>query len=339
MLNVLYGGGMTPTIDNFIPEAGVASSTLPEFYIEPNCDNDFYFICVVLDSENDYHLLDPDCRPIVCKMLHTAAQEPTEINSNSPVCMGSALELSVTGGVSWNWSGPSGFSSILSEVNIENAQLENAGLYSVEILSSNGCIQTFEVSVGVNSDENFSMDFPTGACDGEEVLLQAPENVPVLWTGPNGFSSDENTLLIESITMDNAGIYSLELLTESCNGFYEFELEVFPMPFPTIDYNGPVCPGEPIEFSGSGGVGMGGHSWEGPNGWTNDVSSPVIDPASPANAGIYTLTVTSNYGCTASETITVEVITAPEIMLSNSQTVCQGEDFELTTAEGEYYVC
>ncbi|WP_276132275.1 T9SS type A sorting domain-containing protein [Polluticoccus soli] len=74
--------------------------------------------------------------------------------SNSPVCAGGALNLSAnsaTGGVSYNWNGPNGFSSTTQNPSVSPAGLNAAGTYTVTA-SLNGCTSASgSATVAVNN--------------------------------------------------------------------------------------------------------------------------------------------------------------------------------------------
>src|SRR5690606_8453220 len=55
------------------------------------------------------------------------------INSNSPICEGQSINLGATAiaGVTYNWTGPVGYSSTAQNPVISNALIANAGLYTV----------------------------------------------------------------------------------------------------------------------------------------------------------------------------------------------------------------
>ena len=52
---------------------------------------------------------------------------------------------------------------------------------------------------------------------------------------------------------------------------------------------------------------MDSYSWTGPNGFNSGLQNPVIPDATLAMNGTYTLTVTSDYGCTDVASMDVEV--------------------------------
>ena len=63
-------------------------------------------------------------------------------------------------------------------------------------------------------------------CEGESFELDvnnAPENATFLWTGPNGFVSTEKNPTISNVTQENAGIYTVVMVS---NGVSSDEVEV-----------------------------------------------------------------------------------------------------------------
>lgn len=80
-----------------------------------------------------------------------SAYQPYSASSNSPVCSGSSLNLTATGGTAYSWSGPNGFTSTQQNPTITNATTANAGTYSCVITLSGGGTTTLSVAVVVNN--------------------------------------------------------------------------------------------------------------------------------------------------------------------------------------------
>lgn len=75
----------------------------------------------------------------------------SSINANvsNTVCENDTIVFNASGGISYSWSGPNGFSSNDPNLIINNANATHEGTYSVFIESSNGCdfTQTYDVSI------------------------------------------------------------------------------------------------------------------------------------------------------------------------------------------------
>lgn len=109
---------------------------------------------------------------------------------------------------------------------------------------------------------------------------------------------------------------------------------VNPVPTAAASNNGPVCPGTELRLTGGPG-GMIAYTWSGPNGYSSGTRSPVVSTsATPAMAGIYTLTVTNNYGCQDDATTNVVVRTPPAATAANNGPVCVGSPLNLTGGPG-----
>jgi gliding motility-associated-like protein/uncharacterized repeat protein (TIGR01451 family) len=70
----------------------------------------------------------------------------------TPVCQGSTISLNgVNGASTYAWTGPNGFTSSLQSPTISNAQVINAGMYSLTITTGSGCEFTESVTVDVTA--------------------------------------------------------------------------------------------------------------------------------------------------------------------------------------------
>lgn len=74
------------------------------------------------------------------------------VSSNSPVCINSTIQLNATGGATYNWTGPNGFTSTQQNPTIPNATAANAGTYACQVAGSGACDGTFTVNVVVGDN-------------------------------------------------------------------------------------------------------------------------------------------------------------------------------------------
>lgn len=79
---------------------------------------------------------------------------------------------------------------------------------------------------------------------------------------------------------------------------------------PVITTNSPVCAGQSLQLSTSGGN---TYAWTGPGSFTASHQSPDRDNTTTAHAGTYNVTVTDSAGCSGSGSTTVTVNTCSEI--------------------------
>ncbi|MFU8844108.1 MAG: Calx-beta domain-containing protein, partial [Bacteroidales bacterium] len=98
-------------------------------------------LCVV--AQNICGTSEETCRTIYVNEVQAEA-------SVGPVCEGADLYLYATGGVSYSWTGPAGFTSSNPNPVIYDVTSANDGTYTVTVTGSTGCVVTAEVEVFVN---------------------------------------------------------------------------------------------------------------------------------------------------------------------------------------------
>lgn len=74
------------------------------------------------------------------------------IMSNSPVCTNSTVQLNATGGTTYSWTGPNGFTSNQQNPSIPNATAANSGVYTCQVSGSGACDGSFTVNVVVGDN-------------------------------------------------------------------------------------------------------------------------------------------------------------------------------------------
>lgn len=149
-------------------------------------------------------------------------------SSQSAFCEGTVAQLYGEGGVSYQWTGPNGFSSTQQNTGVPNFSDDNTGVYTLIVTDANGCQAQDTISLSLSELENFKIvNADTSVCPGENVTLLAEGADSYSWFGPNGFNSTENPAYIIDISMDQAGIYYVEgLNNEGCFGEDSVNVEV-----------------------------------------------------------------------------------------------------------------
>ncbi|MEP7108038.1 MAG: gliding motility-associated C-terminal domain-containing protein [Ferruginibacter sp.] len=110
------------------------------------------------------------------------------VGNNSPLCSGQDLIFNVTGGASYAWWGPNGFTETAPYAHIYHSTLADSGMHYVKIISPGGCsvIDSTEV-VMLGVDVKLSPD--TSICNGTIVQLQATGGTAYEWSPVEGLSN------------------------------------------------------------------------------------------------------------------------------------------------------
>lgn len=248
-------------------------------------------------------------------------------SSNAPLCAGESLSLSAheVPGANYSWSGPNNFSSNEQNPTIPNVDLNDAGEYILQV-TLNGCSGTpASVDATVNETPTATVS-SSDVCEGETIELSADASngVTFNWTGPNGFSSNEQNPIIENAAVENDGVYELTVTLGACSSS-PVSVNVAVLGTPTINTipSSPICEGDDIVFQ-TNVVSGSTYEWTGPNGFTSNLPSPVISNVSSAASGTYELTVTLNL-CSASETVEVVINSLPSVEAEVANVGCFGD--------------
>ncbi|MFN8358088.1 MAG: hypothetical protein U0Y10_26735 [Spirosomataceae bacterium] len=256
-------------------------------------------------------------------------------SANSPVCVGASIELSATGGGSYSWAGPSGFTSTEQNPTRLSAIIAHAGTYSVSVTSTNQCSASATTLVQINA-QGASASSNSPICGGATIELNASAGGSgYSWAGPSGFVSTQQEPTRNNATSAMAGVYSVTIIgTNNCTGTATTSVVVNTTPTATASSDSPVCEGKTLTLSASGGS---SYSWAGPNGFVNTQQNPQVNSTSTVHAGVYSVTVISSENCKASATVSVTINTKPTITVSSNSPVCTGQSLNLSASGGVSY--
>ena len=108
-----------------------------------------------------------------------------------------------------------------------------------------------------------------------------------------------------------------------------YEITVLELPLVNASGNSPVCEGDDIILSETGGDAI-SWEWDGPSSFSSNEQNPEIQSSTTSNIGVYTVTVTDNNACTASDNINILVVASPDPTISNPGIIFSGSPvFEL----------
>jgi len=104
-------------------------------------------------------------------------------------CTGGTIQFNATGGTSFVWSGPGGFSSTIANPSITGGSVANNGVYSCTVTDANGCSSSKTVNVNVLPAPTVLAVGGAAICAGNSVLLTSTAAV----AGSGSSSGTNNT--------------------------------------------------------------------------------------------------------------------------------------------------
>jgi gliding motility-associated-like protein len=104
-------------------------------------------------------------------------------------CYGTDVTLSASGGSTYEWTGPNGFTSALNTVVLQDVVYADSGLYRVKAVTDKGCSAEDSGRLIVHPPVTASISGNDAFCEGSSSLLQASGGVSYSWTPAAGLSS------------------------------------------------------------------------------------------------------------------------------------------------------
>lgn len=222
------------------------------------------------------------------------------IASNSPLCEGSELKLTGEGGISFNWTGPGGFTATGKSVTIPGVTENQFGKYILAVVNENRCKDT--TFTNVTSVSPVSVSGKTVICEGDTIFLKASGGLTYAWTGPNGFQSQSANPVIPGASPAMAGEYFVEITTNDC--VIKKSLTISFTKTATITSNSPVCEGDTLVISVSNGSSF---KWRGPENFTASTPEIKIAGTKLSGEGLYAVTVVNENNCAFTLEIPVKI--------------------------------
>lgn len=158
-------------------------------------------------------------------------------------------------GANYFWQGPGGWTATGSNPTRPNVQPNHSGLYAMTVVSASGCSATQPFTIFVNPSPDIDTDDAISICsDGNsDIFLNVTQEVNAeqvenwTWTGPCDFQSDQPNPVLESLSPDCSGTYTVTgTALNGCSDQSIIEVEVINLESPQIqnDCEATICLGE-----------------------------------------------------------------------------------------------
>ncbi|MBK7968083.1 MAG: PKD domain-containing protein [Bacteroidetes bacterium] len=218
-------------------------------------------------------------------ILQTIAINPPPVanaGANQIICLGGTATLVASGGVSYSWS-PGGYTT-----DVINVSPSSNTTYTVTVTDANGCTATATVNVNVNPLPVINVSPSQSTCLGQSVTLTATGGVSYNWS-PSG-----NTTGTITVSPGSSTTYAVTgTNANGCSATNFVSVTVNPLPNVNLS-NLFICAG----ISSSLNAGNPGSTYL----WSNGQTTQSIPVSSP---GVYSVTVTNQYGCTGGDSSVV----------------------------------
>ncbi len=240
-------------------------------------------------------------------------------SSNSPLCEGDNLSIDAPSlsGVSYAWDGPNGFTANTEDISINSVtENDHQGFFNLTLTDNiTGCSsEPYVVLVMVNAlPPSIYLPPSFNVCKNGSVTLTAPTvfQGSYAWTGPNGFSSTDQSPLIDPATSTTAGTYTLILSVGNCSAApVSTVLNVDPLPVVIAGADVSLEEGTSVTLEASGAL---YYEWSPANNLSSSTSDRPVYTATLQGVYTYTVTGYNQYGCSSSDDVVITVLPASSI--------------------------
>ncbi|NTW31164.1 MAG: PKD domain-containing protein [Bacteroidetes bacterium] len=234
-----------------------------------------------------------------------------EAGSDQTYCLGTIDTLTATGGTSYQWN-----NGITNGVPFTPASTKT---YIVTVTDANNCTATDNVTLTVNPLPIPEAGNNRAYCFGKIDTLIATGGISYQWNNgiTNGIPFTPTSTKTYIVTVSDAN---------ACSATDNVTLTVYSLPIPDAGNNQIFCLGTVDTLTATGGT-----SYQ----WNNGVTNGV--PFTPTSTKTYIVTVSDANNCTATDNVTLTVISLPIPEAGNDQTFCLGTIITLSANGGTSY--
>ncbi|MFD2519823.1 PKD domain-containing protein [Emticicia soli] len=267
-------------------------------------------------------------------------------------CQGSTMELRGSVGNSWlsfpgeytfEWEGPNNLKASGNTLTLKNINQNTIGEYTLKAnIKMNGCrdtilVEKYQILVATPTVKVSDRE----TCEGGSVKLESSNNNGGFiydsfqkskntynWTGPNNFSSREESPVLTNIK--ESGVYTLNItFSDFCVGSYQATAKVNIKKEALVNASASsICLNGEARLSASpslSGV-TGKYTWKGPNGFSKEGQQVLINNISKKDIGAYKVIAQFEGGCTNIDSSSVTLnIPAPIYNFTKIEEQCEGE--------------
>ncbi|MCO5267801.1 MAG: gliding motility-associated C-terminal domain-containing protein [Brumimicrobium sp.] len=185
------------------------------------------------NASGDYNFVvtgDGGCTSSSTQVTVTVNAKPTANASANEisVCEGGTIMLQGSGGVSYQWTGPNGFTSTDQNPTISNAAIYESGTYTLIVISGNGCESdsaSVNIIVNPSAPSTNYIETTLTVCAGETVVLSVnnPDSTLIYsWVFDENNIGQGLSMTLSPVTLDDRGAYLIYVAENAgCNSLAE----------------------------------------------------------------------------------------------------------------------
>lgn len=262
--------------------------------------------------------------------IQTVSIDFADAGNNLSVCQGNGVQLNGTGGTTYSWSPSTGLSNSTIANPIATPTVNTT--YTLTATNSSGCSDTSVVRVSVNPLPTVNAGSDKFICPGTSTVLSATGNgVTYLWSPSNGLNN--NTSLTPTASPTTTTTYTIVASTAlGCTVSDAVVVNVYASLVADAGVSQNVCADNAVQLNASGGS---TYSWSPSAGLNN---ATINNPTATVSVNTtFTVSVTDDHSCVASDTVSVHILPAPTASAGNDVFICSNSSTHLNASGGISY--
>jgi gliding motility-associated-like protein len=300
--------------NNGISWNDIPGATTTSYLRTPTGEGNYLYRLLIGDGAN---INNPVCR-IASKPVNIRVNPPPFVQATNYVfsCYGSTVNLFASGGSTYRWTGPNGFLSTQQGPSLPNIQFNQAGLYTVQVTTADGCTASTSTNLEVYPAVTLSRGPDVSICEGQGTQLSAGGGTKYRWEPVDDLSDPESPNPIAS--PKDSTVYRLLVVNDAgCFDTANVRVNVWKRPQANAGPDLRTITGYPVTLSGSARGTEISHSWTPVANMTNMNSlrpSVTLTATAFPQSFTYRLDVRSNVGCgTSSDEMIVTVFESVKV--------------------------
>ena len=247
-------------------------------------------------------------------------------HSDPAVCNGDTISLHATGTTNYSWTPGTALNNAHSANPIFTADVTRT--YTVVGTDNNGCSATDSISITVKSIPVVRINGDTSICLGDTAHFSGAGDGTLSWSPAAEFHCNNcNNVTVNPTTTTT---YTLTVsAANQCSAKANITTIVRQLPTVKAPAGTRICSGETVGLITQGSSDAVSYAWT-PAG-TLDDSTKLYPTATPTSTTKYQVTAYNEFGCAASDTVTIVVDNHLALAVSNDATICAGTPVTLTS--------
>lgn len=284
------------SIDDGISWTDIPGASNPSYTTPPSAiTGSFKYRMIIAEASN---FSSPNCRIAANNVTINITGLPFVQATNYVFgCFGSDVALFASGGSTFKWTGPNGFSSNKQHPILPKVKYSDAGLYKVVVSTAGGCANSDSTNLDVYPAAHAGVSNDVTICEGKSTTLNASGGVKYRWFPSKGLSNDTIAAPVAS-PVDNTRYTVTVYSAYNCTDTASVMIAVIKKPVANAGADKKTRIGLPVQLNGSIKGNNISYTWS-PS--ANMINIQSLQPSvSPSVDTRYVLEATSTLGCGSS---------------------------------------